>query len=85
MHTTETYKDFMQYLVCSTENEECMIHRCLNCPSINAITEHYKEILGDYEDDQEITFRQVLIDHPLIKLLFKLVTLLRSLLTLCKN
>ena len=27
------YKDLIQYLVCDTENQNCMIRRCKNCPN----------------------------------------------------
>ena len=54
----ETYKDLMQYLVCSIDNEECMIHRCQNCPTIDSLTDHLNEIFAEYEDDQEINYKQ---------------------------
>jgi len=27
------YQDFIQYLVCDTENQNCMIRRCKDCPN----------------------------------------------------
>ena len=48
----------MQYLVCSIDNEECMIHRCQNCPTIDSLTDHLNEIFAEYEDDQEINYKQ---------------------------
>ena len=42
--------------VCSTDNGECMIHRCPNCPSTDNLTNHL--IFAEYDDDDEIRYKQ---------------------------
>ena len=58
LNTSEKYKDMMKLLVCSTDNKDCMIHRCSNCPSSDILRNHLLNIIGEYDDDTEITYKQ---------------------------
>ena len=53
-----TYKDLMKLIVCDVENQECMIHRCANCPGINSLEEFLKVELAEYDPDEEFMFNQ---------------------------
>ena len=50
----------MKLLVCSTENRGWMIHRCSECLSsdILKLKDHLFDIIGEYDDDTEITYKQ---------------------------
>ena len=58
LNTKEDYKDMMKLLVCSTENRDCMIHRCSECPSSDIPKDHLFNIIGEYDDDTEKTYKQ---------------------------
>ena len=58
LNTKEDYKDMMKLLVCNTDNRDCMIHRCSECPSSDILKEHLFDIIGEYDDDTEITYKQ---------------------------
>ena len=53
----ETYKDLFKLLVCNTENAECMLYRCSNCPRIEALIAHLKYQLKEFDDEEEISFK----------------------------
>jgi len=57
LNTKEAYKDMMKLLVCSTENRDCMIHRCSECPSSDILKDPLFNITGEY-DDTEINYEQ---------------------------
>lgn len=56
----ETYKDILGRMVCSTENRECMLHLCINCPGKNIIQSYLTNLftISDYEFDYKISFKQ---------------------------
>jgi len=57
LNSKEDYKDMMKLLVCSTENRDCMIRQCSECPSSDILKDHLFNIIGEY-DDTEITYKQ---------------------------
>ena len=46
----------MKLIVCSTENAECMLHRCEYCPSLNALQSFLDNELQDMNEDEDIFF-----------------------------
>ncbi|XP_049777645.1 uncharacterized protein LOC126175133 [Schistocerca cancellata] len=55
----ESYKDLIKRLVCNTENQNCMLHRCNSCPANTALTEYLTEKLSeDYDLEEEIVISQ---------------------------
>ena len=56
LNTREDYKD-MIFLVC-TENIDCIILRCSECPSSDIMKKHIFNIIGECDDDTEITYKQ---------------------------
>ena len=55
---TESYKELMEKLVCSTENSECMLHRCDQCPGVDNLKTFLEESFKEYDFDKEIPFNQ---------------------------
>ena len=53
-----TYKDLIQKVVCDVHSNECMIHRCENCPGSEALRIFMKEELCHFEQDEEFHFSQ---------------------------
>ena len=68
----KTYHELLEMIVCDRHSKECMLHRCPNCPGVEALKEYlesatltYTEarFVNDKEDSQEadeseITFNQ---------------------------
>ena len=48
----------MKLLVCSTDNRNCMIHRCSDCPSSDILKNRLLSIIGEYDDNTEVTYKQ---------------------------
>ena len=48
----------MKLLVCSTDNRNCMIHRCSDCLSSDILSNHQLNIIGEYDDKTEVTYKQ---------------------------
>ena len=45
----------MKEIACDTENNECMVHRCQNCPGTDALQEFISSQIGiDNEDEMYI-------------------------------
>ena len=53
-----TYKELMSKTVCSVERKECMLSQCDDCPGNEPLVEHIYELLGDYEEDFEVHYKQ---------------------------
>lgn len=54
-----TYKDLFPYIVCEVNNKDCMMRKCCNCPTTtDALVEKLNELIGEFEDDDEIEFDQ---------------------------
>ena len=51
-----TYTDLLDHLVCSTQNLECMLHRCEDCPGSTNL-EHFLHVKASDEVDN-ICFKQ---------------------------
>ena len=52
------YKDLMKLIVFSTENAECMLHRCEYCPGLNALQSFLDNEIQDMDKDEDIFFQQ---------------------------
>ncbi|XP_047123804.1 uncharacterized protein LOC124806738 [Hydra vulgaris] len=54
-----TYKELLPYIVCDITNKDCMMRKCEKCPAtMSALVEKLYDILGEFEDDDEIEFDQ---------------------------
>lgn len=53
----ESYIDLLQKLVCNIENEECMLHRCSQCPQENELRNYLLE-LEYLQDAENVIFKQ---------------------------
>ena len=53
-----TYKDLMAKVVCDTLSNECMVHRCMNCPGTAYLRAFLDEELGEIDEDQEFHFNK---------------------------
>ena len=53
-----TYKDLMCKLVCDISNNECMVHRCENCPGTNALKIFLDDELKEMDLEEEFYFNQ---------------------------
>ena len=54
------YKDLFLKIVCSTENRECMLHRCSNCPGIDALKSFLEQLFdrADMDLDDMINYKR---------------------------
>lgn len=52
------YKDVMAKIVCDPLSNECMVHRCSNCPGSDALRSFLKDKLSDFDEDDELQFNQ---------------------------
>ena len=48
----------MALIVCSLENSECMLHRCNQCPGIEALKNFLVQEFMDHELEEDIAFKQ---------------------------
>ena len=48
----------MARIVCDTSSNECMVHRCSNCPGTDNLKTFLDEELNDIDTDQEFHFNQ---------------------------
>nr|XP_047122569.1 uncharacterized protein LOC124806053 [Hydra vulgaris] len=51
-----TYKELLPYIVCDITNKDCMMRKCP--ATMNALVEKLYDILGEFEDGDEIEFDQ---------------------------
>ena len=57
--TGTTYKELFKFIVCDTEDRECMVQRCPNCPqSPGNLREFLFDLMEDHEQDDMIEFQQ---------------------------
>ena len=54
------YKDLLLKIVCNTENHQCMLHLCENCPGKTALYDYLLGLFSDNDIDPEdiITYKQ---------------------------
>jgi len=52
------YKDLLDFMVCSTENEDCMFDKCTSCPGPDLLKDILQNELEELELPDEITFKQ---------------------------
>jgi len=54
------YKDLLLKIVCNTENRQCMLHLCENCPGKTALYDYLLGLFSDNDIDPEdiITYKQ---------------------------
>ena len=52
------HNELLQHLVCDTENNICMEHRCQNCPGIDGLLNKLMEMFSDMDDEEPIHFQQ---------------------------
>ncbi|XP_048845329.1 uncharacterized protein LOC125716737 isoform X3 [Brienomyrus brachyistius] len=57
---SDTYKDILEKMVCCTENRDCMLHLCDDCPGSDALDLYLTNLFKDseYDLDDEISFQQ---------------------------
>ena len=53
-----TYKDLVNKVVCDPSNRECIMHRCINCPGMNALHKFLEEQLSDIDPDFKFHYSQ---------------------------
>ena len=53
-----TYKDLIEKIVCDSSSNECMVHRCANCPGSDEVKRFIVEELHDFDDEDEFVFNQ---------------------------
>ena len=54
-----THKELFPYIVCNLSNKHCMTRKCARCPAtMNALVEKICDLIGDFEDDDEVEFDQ---------------------------
>ncbi|XP_066934504.1 uncharacterized protein [Clytia hemisphaerica] len=53
-----TYKDLVNKVVCDSTNRICMMHRCENCPGVEALKVFVKEKLKDFDEEEEFHYMQ---------------------------
>ena len=51
------YHDLVKMVVCNSENRECMIHRCENCPGLQPLKDFLFNMFED-KDEEMVTFKQ---------------------------
>lgn len=57
IHLNTPYQDLLHKLVCDLQSEECMLHRCPNCPDVSVIREYLMQ-LEIMETKDIIVFKQ---------------------------
>lgn len=58
-HDKESIHIMMDKLVCDRQNRDCMLRRCDVCPKTSeSLKLHLREILEDYDEDEDIKFSQ---------------------------
>ena len=65
-----TYHNLLEELVCSTESELCMIHRCQFCPGTSALQRYIESKLEKsmLENDKSVKYKQwISIDQVTIE------------------
>ena len=47
-----TYKDLIKKIVCNTESNKCIMHRCESCPGTATLKEFLDQELNEHEDEK---------------------------------
>ena len=55
---TLTYKDLMKMIVCDTEQLECMVHCCENCPGFQALQIFLQNKFTELNIDDDVSYSQ---------------------------
>ena len=53
-----TYKDLIKKIVCNTESNKCIMHRCESCPGTATLKEFLDQELNEHEDDEKFNYCQ---------------------------
>ena len=53
-----TYKDLIKKIVCNTESNKCIMHRCESCPGTVTVKEFHDQELKEHEEDQKFLYCQ---------------------------
>ena len=53
-----TYHDLIDYAVCDSDNVECMVGNCRNCPGEEGVLEFLRLVNDDDDDDVDDEFEQ---------------------------
>ena len=53
-----TYKDLVKKIVCNTENNKFIMHRCESCPSTVTLKEFLDQEVNKHEDDEKFNYCQ---------------------------
>ena len=53
-----TYKDLIKKIVCNTESNKCIMHRCESCPGTATLQEFLDQELNKHEDDKKFNYCQ---------------------------
>ena len=53
-----TYKDLIKKIVCNTDSNKCIMHRCESCPGTATLHEFLDQELNQHEDDGKLNYCQ---------------------------
>ena len=53
-----TYKDLIKKIVCNTESNKCIMHRCESCPGTVALKEFLDQEFNEHEGDDKFNYCQ---------------------------
>ena len=53
-----TYKDLIKKIVCNTDSNKCIMHRCESCPGTATLKEFLDQELNKHEDDGKLNYCQ---------------------------
>ena len=53
-----TYKDLIKKIVCNTDSNKCIMHRCESCPVTATLREFLDQELNKHEDDEKFNYCQ---------------------------
>ena len=53
-----TYKDLIKKIVCNTESNKCIMHRCESCPGTATLKEFFDQELNEHEHDEKCNYCQ---------------------------
>ena len=53
-----TYKDLIKKIVCNTESNKCIMHRCESCPGTETLQEFPDQELNEHKDEKKFNYCQ---------------------------
>ena len=53
-----TYKDLIKKIVCNTESNKYIMHRCESCPGTATLKEFLDQDFNEHEDDEKFNYCQ---------------------------